>query len=442
MDIVNPRGCGLDVHKKRVVACLLISSGKGEPIKEIRTFSTMTDDLLALADWLIAHGVTHVAMESTGVYWKPIYNLFEGLFTLVVMNPQHVKVIAGKKTDVKDAEWIATLLRHGLVKSSFIPERPQRELRELTRYRVSLVRERAAEANRIQKTLEGANIKLASVASDILGLSGRHMLEALVAGQMTPSEMAQLARGRLKEKIPQLERALVGRFGAHQRFLLARQLAHLDDLEELLAEVGEEIQRRLEELGAPEDTLPPSPGDGEPPVTRITLAGAAVEGAWEAAVKRLQTIPGVGERIAQALVAEIGIDMGRFPTHRHLASWAAMCPGNNESGGKRKSGKTRKGSPWLRSVLVEAAWAACRSKETYLAAQYQRLKMRRGAKKAAMAVGHTILVIAYYIIKDGTTYQELGNTYFDKRDEQAVTRRAVKRLEALGYTVTLERQAA
>src|SRR5215210_659983 len=296
MQVVHPRCCGLDVHKRSVVACVLSPNGR-----QTRTFGTTTAQVLELADWLVSEGVTHVAMESTGVYWRPIYNVLECTeLSLLVVNAHHIKAVPGRKTDVKDAEWIADLLQHGLLRASFIPDRPQRELRELTRYRVSLVRERAAEANRIQKTLEGANIKLASVASDILGLSGRHMLEALVAGRMTPAEMAQLARGRLKEKIPQLERALVGRFGAHQRFLLARQLAHRDDLEELLAEVGAEIQRRLEELGSPESNPPPSPGSGETPTVRITLAGAV--GAWEAVVQRLQTIPGVGQRTAEALV--------------------------------------------------------------------------------------------------------------------------------------------
>jgi transposase len=439
MEVVYSRCCGLDVHKKSVTACLLTSPEKGEPGKEIRTFATMTPDLLELSDWLTAHGVTHVAMESTGVYWKPIYNLLEGVFELLVVNAQHMKAVPGKKTDVKDAEWIATLLRHGLLAGSFIPARSQRELRELTRYRVSLVRERTAEANRIQKTLEGANIKLASVASDLLGVSGREMLAALVAGQQEAREIASLARGRLKEKIPQLERALVGRFGAHQRFLLARQLAHLEDLEVLLEEVGEEIKRRLAQRALSGDEE--GPPKGEAPAPERESQGCAPS-AWEAAVKRLETIPGIGERTAQVLVAEIGIEMSRFPTSGHLASWAGMAPGNNESGGKRRSGKTRKGSPWLRATLVEAAWAASKSKETYLASQYGRLKRRRGAKKAAMAVGHTMLVIAYHLIKDGTTYQELGRDYFDQRDEHGVTRRAVQRLQGLGYTVTLERQVA
>jgi transposase len=439
MEVVNPRCSALDVHKKKLVASVILSQPQGEPVQEVRTFGTMTEEILAMADWLLAHGVTIVAMESSGVYWKPVYNLLEGLFDLVVVNAQHYKAVPGKKTDVKDAEWLADLLRHGLLKSSFIPDRPQRELRELTRYRVSVVRERAAEANRIQKTLEGANIKLSSVASDILGRSGRDMLAALVAGQKDAAALAQLARGRLREKIPQLEQALVGRFGPHQRFLLARQMAHLDDLEGLLEELGQEIARRMAQWSPPEGNGGGAPAESPEP---SAAPAAASPSAAEAAIERLQTIPGVGQRTAETLVAEIGLDMTRFPTSRHLASWAGMCPGNNESAGKRKSGKTRKGSPWLRSILVEAGRAAAKSKETYLAAQYGRLKTRRGARKAAMAVGHTILVIVYHVLKNGTTYQELGHGYFDERDRQAVTRRAVQRLEGLGYTVTLDLKAA
>ena len=367
----------------------------------------MTPDLLALADWLSAAGCTHVAMESTGVFWKPIYNLLEDRFALVVVNAAHIKAVPGRKTDVRDAEWIADLLRHGLLHASFIPDRPQRELRELTRYRTSLVDERATEVNRLQKVLEGANIKLASVATDILGKSGRDILEALVAGTTDETALAQLARGRLRDKLPQLEQALAGQFGAHQRFLIAQQLAHIDFLDASLERISAEIAERVRPV--------------------------------ESELQRIQTIPGIGRRTAEILVAEIGTELTRFPSAGHLASWAGVCPGNDESAGKRRSGRTRKGSPWLRSALVEAARAAARTKDTYLAAQYRRLAARRGAKRAAVAVAHSLLTIVYMLLtRQQAGYHDLGSGYFDERDRQAVERRLVRRLEALGYSVSLE----
>jgi transposase len=410
MDVLVERCCGLDIHKTSVVACLLVSRPQGEPVRAIRTFGTMTEDLLALADWLAGAGCTHVAMESTGVYWKPIWNLLEGEFALLLANPRHSKAVPGRKTDVSDAEWIADLLRHGLLRGSFVPDRPQRELRELTRYRASLVRERTAEANRLQKTLEGANIKLASVATDILGKSGREILQALVEGSEDAPALAQLAQGRLREKLPELERALAGRVAAHQRFMLAQQVAHVDFLDAAIARVSTEVAARLE------------------PVAE--------------AVERLDTIPGIGRYVAEALIAEIGTDMRRFPTAGHLASWAGMCPGNHESAGKRRSGRTRKGSPWLRALLVQAAHAGARTKGTYLQAQYRRLAARRGKSRAAVAVGHTILVIAYHLLSEGTTYRDLGPTYFDERDRRHVEHRLVRRLEGLGYAVKLTPLAA
>jgi transposase len=407
MDVVHPRCCGLDVHKQTVVACVLLSEPTGgPPQRTVRTFGTMTDELLALADWLAAEGVTHVAMEATGSYWKPIWNLLESSFDLLLANAQHIKAVPGRKTDVKDAEWIADLLRHGLLRPSFVPDRAQRELRELTRYRTSLVQERAAEASRLQKTLEGANLKLGDVASNVLGRSARAMLEQLVAGQADVGVLAQLARGRLRTKIPQLERALAGRVAPHQQFLLAQQLAHVDYLDEAIGQVSAEVAERLRPV--------------------------------EAAVERLDTIPGVGRRTAEILVAEIGLDMGRFPTAGHLASWAGMCPGHDESAGKRRSGKTRRGSPWLRQALVEAAQAAGRTRGTYLSTQYHRLAARRGKKKAVIAVGHTILVIAYHLLARDQVYEELGPDFFERRDRAAIERRSVRRLEALGYRVTLE----
>jgi transposase len=405
MDVVYPRCCGLDLHKRTVVACLLTPGPRATPVKEVRTFGTMTDDLLALSDWLTAAGCTHVAMESTGVLWKPIFNLLEGSFELLLVNAHHVKAVPGRKTDVKDSEWLADLLRHGLLRASFVPDRRQRELRELTRYRTTLVRERSAEVNRLQKTLEGANIKLGAVASSLAGRSAREMIEGLLADSPDPARLADLARGRLREKLPELERALTGRVGPHQRFLLAQQLAHIDYLDAAVERVCAEIAERLRPFDA-------------------TLA-------------RLETIPGIGRRVAEIVAAELGLDVTRFPSAAHLAAWAGVAPGNHESAGKRLSGTTRKGSPWLRTTLVEAAQAAARTKSTYLAAQYRRLAPRRGQKRAVVAVAHTILVIIYHLLRDQTTYRELGATYFDERERQDVERRLIRRLEALGNTVSL-----
>jgi len=386
MDPLYECCCGLDVHKKTVVACLISSGADGIPHKQIRTFGTMTDELLALADWLAAAGCVHVAMESTGVYWQPIWNLLEDQFDLLLVNARHIKAVPGRKTDVRDCEWIADLLRHGLLQGSVVLPREQRELRELVRYRTSLARERAAEVNRLQKSLESANVKLAAVASDVLGKSGREMLEGLVAGNSDPSALAQLARGQLREKIPQLERALAGRFAAHHRYLVAQMLAHIDFLDARLDELSTAITERVQPV--------------------------------EADVQRLDTIPGVGPRIAQILVAELGTDLQRFPTARHLASWAGLCPGNDESAGKRRSGTTRKGNPWLRAALTEAAQAASRSKDRYLAAQFRRLAARRGKKRAIIAVAHSILVTVFYLLTRGTSYQELGGDYFERRHHE------------------------
>ncbi|MGZ3639884.1 MAG: IS110 family RNA-guided transposase [Ktedonobacterales bacterium] len=406
MEVVHPRCCGIDVHKQLVVACLLCSTAEGTPSKEVRTFGTMTVDLLRLLDWLVVAGCTHVAMESTGVYWKPLYNLMEGSLDVLVVNARHMKNVPGRKTDMRDAEWIADLLRHGLLQPSFIPDRSQRELRELTRYRTTLVRERAAEVNRLQKVLEGANIKLASVVTEITGASGHDILVALVAGHTQATELAQLARGRLREKIPALEQALAGQFQAHQRFLVAQQLVHIDFLDGLSERVSVEIAERMHP--------------------------------FEEAVALLDTIPGIGRRVAEIVVAEVGVDLRRFPTAAHLAAWAGLAPGNNESAGKRRAAATRKGSPWLRAALVEAAQAAGRTKNTYVGAQYRRLLTRKGKRRAAVAVAHTLLVMAYHILTRHEPYHDLGANYFDERDRQAVERRLVHRLEALGYTVSLQ----
>jgi transposase len=402
MEVIHERCCGLDVHKKTVVACVITPPGK-----ETRTFSTMTQGLLEMADWLVERGVTHAAMESTGVFWKPIYNLLEGLdLTLLLVNARHIKAVPGRKTDVKDAEWIADLLRHGLLRGSFIPDRPQRELRELVRYRRNLIRQRAQVVNRIQQVLEGANIKLSSVATDITGASGRAMLEALAEGDADPQAVAALAKGRLRNKVSELGEALRGLMGPHQRLLLQSQLRHLDFLAQEIEQLDQEVGQRM--------------------------------GPFEEAIQVADAVPGIGRRAAEEILAETGVDMSRFPTEAHISSWAGVSPGNNESAGKRKSGRTGHGNPWLRSALVEAAWAAARTKGSYLSAQYHRLAARRGAKRAILAVAHSILVIIYHLLRDGTTYQDLGSTYFDQRNAQAVLRRSVRRLEGLGYRVTLE----
>lgn len=401
MGPVYERCCGLDVHKKTVVACVRTLGHA-----ETRTFGTMTRDVLALADWLTECGVTHVAMESTGVYWKPIYNILEGNFTLLVVNAQHLKAVPGRKTDVKDAEWMAQLLQHGLVRGSFIPDREQRDLRDLTRHRTSLVRDRARVVQRIQKVLEDTNLKLASVATDIVGLSARAMLERLLSGERDSAVLAGLAKGRLRQKRQDLETALEGVLRPHHRFLLAELLAQLDYLEEAV----ESASKKIEEYTA----------------------------LFQEEIELLDTVPGINRTQAETLLAEVGVDMSRFPTASHLASWAGLCPGNDESAGKHRSGKIRKGSPWLRTALVEAAHGAARTRNTYLGAQYRRLATRRGKKKALVAIAHSLLVIVYHVLTNKEPYLDLGSNYFDERDRLRVEKRLSSRLERLGYKVTLE----
>ncbi len=410
MDTLFPRCAGIDVHKANVVVCARLADRPGKAGEEVRTFSTMTRDLLALADWLAERGVTHVAMESTGVYWKPVFNLLEGRFDILLANAEHIKQVPGRKTDVKDCQWIAQLLQHGLLKASFVPPAPIRELRDLTRQRAQLVAEKASAANRIQKILEDANIKLAGVATDVLGTSGRAMLEALIAGVSDPEKLAELARMRLRAKIPQLRLALRGRVTEHHRFLLRMHLDHIGHLEGLIGRLSERIEAAM----AP----------------------------FAEAAARLTTIPGVSRRVAETVLAEIGPRMEQFPTAGHLASWAGMSPGNNESAGKRRSGHTTHGNRWLRQMLVQAAWAAGRSKGTYLAEQYRRLVKRRGAKRALVAVGHTLLVMIYQVLKKEAAYVELGPDYFDRLEPERLTRQLVKRLESLGHKVTLQPQPA
>jgi transposase len=407
MEVVYARCAGLDVHKKSVVACVLVGAPGEEAVPEVRTFGTMTDDLEALADWLGERQVAAVVMEATGVYWKPVYNVLErrGGCRLVVGNAAHLKAVPGRKTDVKDAQWLADLLRHGLVRASFIPDRAQRELRELTRYRTALIRERADEVNRLQKTLEGANIKLAAVLTDVSGVSGQAILDALVSGEEDPARLADLAHWRVQRKREALERSLVGLLTPTLKFVVQRQLRHIRELDDLIAECDAEVEQQLRPFADP--------------------------------VARLDEIPGVGTRTAQVLVAELGIDMTRFPSHRHAAAWAGLCPGNNQSGGKRRRARTRKGSPWLKAALAEAAWAAGRCKDGYLPTQFRRLAARRGRKRAIVAVGHTILVIAYHLLARGTSYTDLGTDHLDLRDAERVKRRAVQHLQALGYQVQL-----
>ena len=402
MDVLHERCAGLDVHKKMVMACRVSPDAEGRPTKVVRSFKTTTAELLLLAEWLGEVGVTHVAMESTGAYWQPIWNLLEHRFTLLLANARHMKAVPGRKTDVKDAEWIADLLRHGLLQPSFVPELDGREIRELARYRDALVQERTAELNRLHRTLERGNIRLGSVASDLSGQSARAMLAQLLAGERDAAVLAELAQGRMRTKLPDLREALEGKFGTHQAFLVSRQLEHIDELERLIAEVGEQLAERQ-----------------RPFETELGL---------------LDTIPGVGRYIAEVILAEIGTDMGQFPSAGHLASWAGLCPGNHESAGKRKSGKTRKGSKWLRRNLVIAAQAAARGK-TYLAALYRRLVVRKGAKKAAIAVAHALLVIAYQLLKQRTTYVDLGADYFERRQQERVVPQLIKRLESFGYVV-------
>jgi transposase len=405
------RCAGLDVHKASVVACVRVIDDSGELVSVTQSFGTTTSDLLKLNDWLMSYAVTLVGMESTGVYWKPVYTLLESEFECWLLNAQHLRNVPGRKTDVADAAWIAQLVAHGLVRPSFVPPKEIRELRELTRYRKAVIQDRSREAQRLHKTLESAGIKLANVATDILGVSGRDMLQGLIAGTHDPDVLAELARGRLRKKLPALRKALTGWFSPTHRVLVGELLAHLEYLDESIERLSDDITAMI-----------------APFATSIDL---------------LDTIPGVDRRTAQVVLAEIGPDMSRFPTSGNLASWTGVCPGNNESAGKRFSGKTRKGSKWLRRALVEAAQAAARTKGTYLASQYARIKGRHGHNKAIIAVAHSILVIAYHILQRQQPYNELGGDYFiERQNKDAYQRRLVKQLERMGYDVTLDAKPA
>lgn len=407
MDIMVERCAGLDVGKEEVVACVRRPAEGGRRGQEIRTFATFTGELEALAAWLGSESVTQVVMEASGQYWKPIWYVLEDRgFELLLVNARHVKILPGRKTDVADAAWLAELLEHGLLRSSFVPPAAIRELRDLTRYRKRLIQQHSAECQRVQKALQDAGIKLDSVASDVLGVSGRAMLRALVAGERDPKELAQLARGRLRQKIPQLEQALYGRFSAHHALLVGLAVEHLEYLESMIATLDGQVDQVIAPFAEARD--------------------------------RLDTITGVGKRAAECIIAEIGVDMSRFPTPAHLASWAGMCPGNNITGRKRRSGKTNKGNRWLAEVLHECAWAAAQTRQTYLAAQFWRLARRIGKKKAAVAVGHSILVIAWHLLSNNTDYHDLGHDWFARGvDPQRRTTNLVKQLQALGYSVTL-----
>jgi transposase len=410
MRILYQNVAGLDVHKKIVVAAIIVLAADGSWRQAKKNFGTMTADLLALSDWLLSYGVTHVALESTGEYWKPVFNILEDNFTVILVNAQHLSKVPGRKTDQGDAEWIAELMQYGLLKASFIPPEGQRELRELTRYRSTFVKERANLVNRVQKLLESANLKLASVASDVMGVSGRAMLEAIVQGQATPEAMAELAKGRLREKREVLIKALEGRVKPHHRFVLAELLGQIDSLDETIARFDEQIEAYCRP--------------------------------FEEAVVLLDTIPGVARQTAEIIVAEIGTDMSRFPTADHLAAWAGVAPGNNERGGKRRSGRKRKGNKHLGAALNQAAHGASHTQGTYLSAQYHRLARRIGKKKAIVAVQHSILVIAYYLIQRKEPYRELGGDYFDRRRPEATAKRLVKRLQQLGYQVSVSQMPA
>ena len=407
METIIERCCGLDVHKKTIVACLITGQPHEKPKTTIKTFSTMTRDLLACRDWLISEGCTHVAMESTGVYWKPIFNILEDSMEVILANARNVKNVPGRKTDVKDCQWIAQLLRHGLIAGSFIPPKPIRELRDLTRYRQKLTHQRSSEINRLQKFLEDANIKLSSVASDITGVSAQEMIQHMIQGDMTTQEMAQLAKGRLRNKIEQLEQSLEGYLSNHHRLILRLSLQMIASYNEAIENLNTEIEKRME--------------------------------SHREISQRLSTIPGVKKKTIESLIAEIGTDMSRFPSHAHLASWAGVSPGNNESAGKRKSGRATHGDKWLKATLVEAAWAASKTRGSYLKAKYQRLVSRRGKKRGALAIGHNILIIAYHIIKEQCVYKELGADFFDRLNEQHLINRLTKRIKALGYKVDLEK---
>jgi transposase len=410
MDTVIERCAGLDVHKDSVTACVRLPAAGGGREQVLATFGTTTAELLGMRDWLLAYGVTVVGMEATGVYWKPVYYVLEDALQCWLLNARHLHHVPGRKTDVKDAEWICQLVEHGLVRPSFVPPPAIRELRNLTRYRKAQIEERTREGQRLDKVLQDAGVKLSSVASNILGVSGRAMLAALVEGTRDPAALAELARGTLRKKLPALRAALAGRFGPHHALLVGTILTKLDFLDEVISDLSTEIARVIHPFAAE--------------------------------VALLDTIPGVDRRLAEGLIAELGVEMSRFGTAPRLASWGGICPGNNESAGRHRPGPRRHGPKWLRMLLIEAAKAASRTKQTYLAAQYARLKGRRGSQRATVAVAHSILVAAFYILDRHQPYQDLGPDYFRRRHSRTHhARRLTRQLEALGYRVVIEEAA-
>jgi transposase len=434
MRIIYQRVAGLDVHKKTVVATRMRVTEEDRLDWETRTFGSTTPELLQLHDWLGEWECRQVAMESTGDYWKPVYNMLEDRFEVLVVNARQVKHVPGRKTDVKDAEWLAELMLHGLLKASFVPSKPQRALRELTRYRTKLVEERTRIVNRVQKLLEGANIKLSSVVTDIMGVSARAMLAEIAAGQTDPTWMANLARGRLRNKMAELEQALTGIVGPHHRYLLAKQLGHIDFLDEQIADIGAEIARQIE-------TMPPlSNGSGTPSSAADQTENPLT---WHAAVALLDTIPGVNQRVAEVMLGEMGIDMSQFPTADHLASWAGLASGNNKSAGKHYSRRTNKGNARLCSIMVQAAWSAQRTKGTFLKARYHRLAARRGKQRAIVAIARSMLVSAWHMLTNREPYRELGGDFFDQRKKEKKVSYLTRQLEKLtGGTVNIQFQPA
>jgi len=410
MELLHPHCAGLDVHKETVVACIR-HMVDGKVTTEVKSFSTTTQELMELSDWLSSQGVTHIAMEATGVFWKPVWHILsDGEFELLLANAAHVKNVPGRKTDVNDATWLADLMAHGLIRASFVADQPTQQMRDLLRTRKQFVRERSSQTQRIQKTLEDANIKLDSVITDIVGLSGRRMIEALIAGQTDPQALAALAHGRIHATAAELEAALRGRVTSHHRFMLRIHLNHLDALNTTIADIDQEVNVNVEP--------------------------------FRVAIEMLTTIPGVSSLAAQVIVSEIGIDMSRFKTEGHLISWAGLCPKNDESAGKRRSNRMKKGAPWLKTTLIQCAWAASRKKNSYLQAQYLRIRSRRGPKKAIGAVAASILTAAYHMLKDGALYQDLGANHFDNRDKAKQALRLVNRLQSLGFTVQIKSMAA
>jgi transposase len=406
MEVIHVRCAGLDVHEAFVIACRRVLDVNGRVTKDVREYATTTAELLRLGDWLAEAGVTHVAMESTGVFWKPIWNLLEDRFTIVLVNARHVKQVPGRKTDVSDAEWLAQLMQHGLLQPSFVPPTPIRDLRDLTRHRTSVLHERTRAVNRIHKILEDANIKLSAVISDLMGVSGRAMLRALVAGETDPVALAELAHAKLRATPAVLQAALTGRVRPHHRFLLRALLDHVDFLDGQIARLDAHIEDQL-----------------RPFVAELAL---------------IRTIPGLKHRAGESVLAELGPAMDQFPSAAHVCSWAAICPGQNETGGKRRSGKTRRGNRWLRGTLTQAAWAAARTKNSYFAGQFRRLAARRGKKRAIVAVSHSLLIAVYHVLRERVPYRELGAAHFDRLAPAQLTRYLVKRLERLGHKVTLE----